>query len=584
MCSPEGLTDFARNCIDNVMRDGLAEPALLILDGVPPKKSSLGEKARKALKLNGNLWYLQSKLFPQSNIPVFRRTSLDELFPRMDRIICEPQLKGKWSQYFSPADVERIQDARLDFIVKFAFGIIRGAVLSSARLGVWSFHHDDEERYRGGPPAFWEIYRGDPVSGALLQRLNDRLDGGIVLKKCWVPTDGRSYRKNLQRIQSCSWHMLRWVCLDVLCGNAGYLEAPPSKTNAPIDRAPTDIQMLAFWWRLARNWIRYKLSNQRVDEWNVGLVRAPQAAFLDADFQPAIEWSSYRQHGQMVADPFLVPGRDDEARLLVEEFNWYSERGRISELWGSQNGTGALDRIAPLGDESLHMSYPFVFEHDGSLYAIPECAESGGILLYKIDEATGLWNRQGYLIENVKAVDATLFRFENRWWLMHSGTEGCEPWSLSLWHADDFRGPWTPHPANPVKTDLSSSRPAGNLFWHEGQLYRPAQDERSSYGGGLTINRVDELTETTFRETVVRRIQPDPNGLYPDGIHTLSGYGNRSVVDAKKHRWPIGLILKRVLAKRLKFAPRGFRYSPPIVLVQREPERSASAAPLSKRS
>jgi len=44
-------------------------------------------------------------------------------------------------------------------------------------FGVWSWHHGDEDKYRGGPPAFWEIVNADPVTGALLQRLTERLDG-----------------------------------------------------------------------------------------------------------------------------------------------------------------------------------------------------------------------------------------------------------------------------------------------------------------------------------------------------------------------------------------------------------------------
>lgn len=64
--------------------------------------------------------------------------------------------------------------------------------------------------------------------------------------------------------------MVRWACLDVMQGRLDNFVAPPSKTSAPIYRAPNDLQMLRFWMRLADNWIRYKLDNQRVDEWNVG--------------------------------------------------------------------------------------------------------------------------------------------------------------------------------------------------------------------------------------------------------------------------------------------------------------------------
>ena len=561
MCPAGGLTAFARKCIANITRDGIAEPVLLIVDESETAPSSIRTKIQKSLQLDGNLWYFQSKLFPLSRIDDYQTQPLEECLPGIRRLTCQPELKGKWSQYFKATDVAEIRTHNLDFILKFAFGITRGDILQTARYGVWSFHHDDEEKYRGGPPGFWEIYRGDPVTGALLQRLTDRLDGGVVLKKCSVPTDGSSYRANLQRILESSWHMVRWVCLDVLEGRLTALEAAPSKTGAPIYHAPNDPQMLRFWIRLVENWFLYKLANQRIDEWNVGIVNAPQTSFLEEGFRPVISWSAYKEHGQMVADPFVIPaseilGDEGPPRILVEELNWSTEKGRISEL----RGKGAATTITPVIDEGAHMSYPYAFSSDGAIYAIPETGELRSILLYRLDERTGAWRRQAVLIENVDAVDATVFEYEGRWWLMHSGTTGVAPWSLYLWHAPSLLGPWSPHAANPVKMDVSSSRPAGNPFWRDGFLYRPAQDGRLSYGGALCINRIDELSLSSFRETVVRRIAPDPQGPYPDGLHTLSGHGNVTVVDGKRHTWPVGLLLRRKLAKRLGFRLPGFAY------------------------
>ena len=556
MCAAGGLTAFARKCIANLTRDGIAEPVLLILDETEAVPSSIRTKIRKSLQLDGNLWHVQSKLFSPNQIEAYQSQPLEACLPGTERLVCRPQRKGKWSEYFTAADVAQIRAYNLDFILKFAFGIIRGEILQTARSGVWSFHHDDEEKYRGGPPAFWEIYHGDLVTGALLQRLTDRLDGGIVLKKCFVPTDGLSYRANLQRIQESSWHMVRLACLDVLHGRLDAIQAAPSKTEAPIYRAPNDLQMLRFWIRLAGNWFRYKLANQRIDEWNVGIVNAPQKSFLDQEFQPSIDWSAYKEYGQMVADPFLLPD-EEPARILLEEFTYSTEKGRISEL----RGRGAKTTVTPIIDEGVHMSYPYVFSHAGEIYAIPECAELQSIFLYRLDSQTGTWRREAALIENIDAVDATVFQFGERWWLMHAGTTGASAWSLYLWHAPELRGPWSQHVANPVKTDVSSSRPAGNPFWHDGSLYRPAQDCRTSYGGALCINRIDELSTDVFRETLIRRIAPDPHGPYPDGLHTLSGHGGLTVVDGKRHTWPLGFLLKRQIGKRLHFRTRGMTYA-----------------------
>jgi hypothetical protein len=556
MCSANGLTEFARKCIANITKDGIAEPVLIIIDETVELPNSTRAKIRKSIRLDGNLWFLQLKFFPVSQLQAYRNRPLEQCLPGVERIQCKPELKGKWSQYFRTEDVAAIQSHNLDFILKFGFGIIRGAVLEAARYGVWSFHHDDEEKYRGGPPGFWEVYRGDPVTGALLQRLNDRLDGGVVLYKCFVATNGASHRANLQRIQESSWHMVRWACLDVVQGRVEAFSALPSKTTALIYRAPKDFQVLRFWLRLAGNWIRSKLANQRVDEWNVAFVNNPQHSFLDPEFKPAPAWSSYREYGQMVADPFLLPGAGG-TRVLVEELNWSTEKGRISELRGSADQT----TVTPLIDEGLHMSYPYCFRHDGATYAIPECWEARSIFLYRLDESSGTWRREQVLVENVDAVDATVFQHNGLWWLLYSADAGCGPWSVYLQHAPSLFGPWQPHVANPVKTDVKSSRPAGNPFLHEGMLYRPSQDNRTSYGGALCLNRIDELSAERFRETPVRWIAPDPHGPYPDGLHTLSGSGQFSVIDGKRHTWPLRLLLRRQLSKRLHRQPAGFSYS-----------------------
>jgi hypothetical protein len=304
--------------------------------------------------------------------------------------------------------------------------------------------------------------------------------------------------------------------------------------------------MLRFWWHLLINRIRQKIDNQRVEVWNIGLVQAPQERFLDPAYQPEIEWSEYTEPEQFVADPFLIP-TDRGIRILAEEFQYFNERGRIVEM--QRGDDGKLSVLKEAIDAGVHMSYPYVIEHEGSIYAIPESGASGEIRLYCLESSTGRWCHVTNLITGVDAVDSTVFEHGGAWWLMHSAASGIGPWSLYIWSAPSFLGPWTPHCGNPVKTDVRSTRPAGNPFRFNGSLYRPAQDGSNSYGGGMTINRVEVLSQTEFRETVVRRIGPDPGGPYPDGVHTLSGRGGLSVVDGKKHRWSAALIADRIRVK-----------------------------------
>jgi hypothetical protein len=85
------------------------------------------------------------------------------------------------------------------------------------------------------------------------------------------------------------------------------------------------------------------------------------------------------------------------------------------------------------------------------------------------------------------------------------------------------------HRLDPVKIDARSARPGGTPFVVDGILYRPAQDSSRRYGGRLAVNRVETLTPDRFVEQVAATI--NPSSRYPDGLHTLSAVGQRTLID-----------------------------------------------------
>jgi hypothetical protein len=106
---------------------------------------------------------------------------------------------------------------------------------------------------------------------------------------------------------------------------------------------------------------------------------------------------------------------------------------------------------------------------------------------------------------------------------------------LHLYHADSPLGPWKPHRLNPVKIDVRSARPAGPLFHHHGQWYRPAQCGVPNYGSAIIVNRIVELTTERFREVEVSRLAPTWRpGL--TGTHTIAAAGGLTVIDARQVR------------------------------------------------
>ena len=81
-----------------------------------------------------------------------------------------------------------------------------------------------------------------------------------------------------------------------------------------------------------------------------------------------------------------------------------------------------------------------------------------------------------------------------------------------------------------MKSDARCARPAGQLYWRNGALYRPAQICAPLYGSGLSINRVLRLTPQEYVERQIERILPSAQaGLL--GLHTVNRAGDLTVVD-----------------------------------------------------
>ncbi len=528
MCSGESLPRWAADTVERLLDHVNAELVLAIIDPTTPQPSPLSARIRKSVTFRANLWHLHNKLFPLAELSQHQRVPLATLWPALPRRVCPTTLHGKWTQRFEQDDLTYLQGLNLDFILKFGYGIIRGDILTAARYGVWSFHHDDEQQFRGGPPAFWEIVTGTPVQGAILQRLTERLDGGVLLDKVWVNTEPLSYRRNLARILDASRDMPARVASRLASGQADRLLASPVTTSAPIYVAPTDRQMVGLGLRWVRNYIGQKRANQAFERWNIGVVRAPIHRFLEADFVPEVEWAPYHRDGLMLADPFAIP---DGTGLTVycEEFSFFTERGWISDVsWSPTTGWGEVRSVL---DDGAHMSYPYPVQVGGETRILPECGSRDGLTLYRC-APDGLV-AAGHMLLGHRLLDATVCEHDGRWWLFATPADD-EP-NAKLWiffgpHPD---GPWTPHPENPVKTDVRNGRPAGTPFVHEGRLFRPAQDCSVRYGWRLVLNEVLALTPDHFDERPVRTVGPLDASPYPHGFHTLSACGNYTLVDAK---------------------------------------------------
>jgi hypothetical protein len=551
MCNGTTFPAWEASCIRKLLDRDEIEPALLIIDEEATNLSGKWSKLKKPGRL---LWYLYRLLLVKRFSRAERPVDLSEEFSQVPRIRCRVRRKGRFSQYFKENDLAKIREHDLDFVLRFAFNIIRGEILRVPRFGVWSFHHGDEERYRGSPPCFWEVYRNDNVTGAILQRLTNKLDAGVVLKKGFFKTVNTSYTRNRDRtfFESADWPAQ--VCVDIRNGHTEHLEAAPSRTSAPILYPPGNLQMVGFAFRVLGHAIKRSTVFLLYDHWNIGIVDSPIHAFLDSGFRPKVEWLGSPGPSRFLADPFAA-NLDGMLHVLYEDFDYAISRGRISAI--TVTG-GRTSQHGPVLESSNHMAYPFLLKHEGAVYCVPETSEDGVVGLYEAGEIPVSWRRVCNLLEGYAGVDNTVFHHGGLWWLFNTDEKNGVSHRLNAWYSEDLRGPWKPHAANPVKVDVRSARPAGTPFVHGGELYRPAQDCSRTYGGSVVINRVTRLSPTEFHEESVAFVKPDPAGPWPDGLHTLSSAGGKTVIDGLRKRFTlsslavIGHKLRRIRMSLLK--------------------------------
>jgi hypothetical protein len=229
------------------------------------------------------------------------------------------------------------------------------------------------------------------------------------------------------------------------------------------------------------------------------------------------------------ADPFPVQ-YDDRHFILFEELESATERGRLLAIEVFENQEASAPVVVL--ENQHHLSYPFVFHWQDQLYMIPETSSQGRVELLRCVEFPGRWERQKVMLDNIQAVDATLWEQDGVWWMfVNIASENADlSDELHLYFSDSPLGEWQAHPSNPICSDIRCARPGGPLFMADGQLFRPSQDCAERYGHALWINRIEQLDQKNYRESPVRRIKPEWREDVTR-IHTLARAGRLTVLD-----------------------------------------------------
>ena len=259
---------------------------------------------------------------------------------------------------------------------------------------------------------------------------------------------------------------------------------------------------------------------------------SPHALFAPefSAFPPPVVWLESPRLFTFYADPFGI-WRDGKLHVFVEAYDYRTKHGVI-EVHIYDQSLNKLSHARALA-RPFHLSYPYLWEEAGEIFMLPEAHRSGTLTLYRAARFPLAWEPVCDLLP-LPAIDASLARWEGRYWLFFSLPDN-PLGALHIAYADALTGPWRMHSNNPVLTDPTRARMGGTPFLREGVLYLPGQNGTATYGGGMTLNKVETLTPTEYIGQPVADLQaPGWAAPFTHGIHTVSACEGLTLFDVKR--------------------------------------------------
>jgi hypothetical protein len=455
------------------------------------------------------------------------------------RDVPQLQLPPGRARDVDPDNLEQLERAHLDVLIRLGSRMPSIAMRRAAGCGVWSLHHGGDRTCGGDDGGFWEVWNGETVTTTTLYQLSDAADDeAAVVSRTSLSTRLGSVAHNRRASRRMGARLIARQLQQLHARGAEAFYARVTKANVDprfctrrLDRLPPNAR---FPWSLCRHWWG-KLSRRitfRATKRQWILLYAlgtPIPGRVLHDFRPLRPPT-----GRFWADPFVMV-ENGSHHVFFEEFDYAADRGHIAVITIAPDGTPSKPQEVLV--RPYHLSYPFLLRWRDALYMIPETGDRKTLEVYRCTRFPDEWEFHGYLMRGREIYDATLCEWGGRWWLFATLTRELCNVELHVFSAESpLSETWTPHPANPVVSDVSRARPAGPLFTRNGRLYRPSQDCSPFYGYAIRLHEVVTLTEQDYVEREAGSIMPEwAPGIV--AVHQLSFAGDLTVVDAQVRRW-----------------------------------------------
>ena len=270
-------------------------------------------------------------------------------------------------------------------------------------------------------------------------------------------------------------------------------------------------------------------------QWNIGFARYDiKDIITNKRKELQFKWLPLHKNINSFADPFIFRSANNQLNLIYEEFSMINTKRHGKIILSALDDNFLPQSNSEILVSNTHISYPSVFIENNITYIIPETSKKGKVSCYQYNEVTKSLTNEMVLI-NHPLLDSTIFKHEGKYWLFATlADHQFDHSKLYIYYADSLCGTYIPHEKNPVKVGLDGTRPAGNLFIIDGEIYRPAQNCKDFYGKSLTINKVTKLNEYEFAEEASLELNGAKDSPFKEGLHTINLLEDIIVVDGIK--------------------------------------------------
>jgi hypothetical protein len=226
-----------------------------------------------------------------------------------------------------------------------------------------------------------------------------------------------------------------------------------------------------------------------------------------------------------VADPFMCHSGSNWY-MFFEIMSKFDRLGKIG-MASSRDGT-EWNYEGKVLEEKFHLAYPHVFQWGEKFYMIPD-TPGHGVRLYEAASFPEKWQYVATILDGLRFVDSSIFRFNDDWWLFTASSPTPNaPKSLHLFYSDSPLGDWVEHPLSPVVEENDSiARPGGRVRIIDGCPVRFAQQGVPFYGSSVRAFRVVELSTDSYKEVEVQTdsvLSGSGSGWNAEGMHHMDAH------------------------------------------------------------